>query len=726
MIRICILYLLFLLTPSIMPHSVYSQACTSKSSGPCNASNASEFKNGCENPNVTVVTITKSFSVNNTSSIRVALSNQNNLKKITTNGKHEVRINGTEIRVFCEKFTLEGDFNNDGINDLTFIKTPSPNFFSLQAANPKSFKLADTNFKGEYSRVLYISKVNQQLRDLNLEVLSCDIIGFTQKGIGVNRRQLSYNAIKNVNIYNCLFEPSPNARSDGRYRAISFDAGNDAEDCGIFCTNHNASNGVSDRVAVTQRLKISGNRFVNCGIAIAKYNHVDINATKGPNRFTIDDKLPATNAAFKYKLLNIENYSNDIVMDGSIFSIERATNTEGYTRLLFVGAGSEWIKDKPAPGPNNDDGDYLCSNVRFTNNVVLPAVNKSGSNQLLDYMYVLGVKNMVISGNDFNNRATKNTPMGFGPLRWTSGSTINRYIAGNTNITITGGQEIFTKNDCKPLKVDLKTASCDGHAITPSESIVTTETVYKCNAKQCPTNNNGGNSTLVAMRKGNTHYAIDGDNGGANHQNVYQWSYNPATPNQQWEEINKGNGYYAYKKHNTNFCLDGGKGGTNGQNVFLYTCGASNQNQHWKKISVGNGKYRLEKRNAPGFSIDGGNGGANGQNLYLWTSSNSNANQQWVFSTLGNARVSAVNNIKAMALIYPNPWSEGDVTIDLRQFTKSTSVKVFDVQGKKIFETQNPPGLLKISVENFHNKGMYIVALVEEGQAPIMTKLMIE
>lgn len=137
---------------------------------------------------------------------------------------------------------------------------------------------------------------------------------------------------------------------------------------------------------------------------------------------------------------------------------------------------------------------------------------------------------------------------------------------------------------------------------------------------------------VVSMKKSNTtSFAIDGNHGGVNGQNVYIWNYSSANQNQHWIEIDRGNGYYSYQKRNTNFCLDGNRGGENGQSVYLWQCGSGNQNQHWRKVSV-NGLFRLEKRNAPSFSIDGNNGGANGQNLYLWQSNNSNPNQLWEFT----------------------------------------------------------------------------------------------
>lgn len=138
---------------------------------------------------------------------------------------------------------------------------------------------------------------------------------------------------------------------------------------------------------------------------------------------------------------------------------------------------------------------------------------------------------------------------------------------------------------------------------------------------------------VVHMRKRNAmNYAIDGNNGGENGQDVYLWQSNENNINQQWVEIDRGEGFYSYQKNNTEFCLDGRTGGANGQNVHLWTCNGANQNQHWKKVNLNNGHYRLEKRNAPGFSIDGNNGGNNQQSLYLWSSSDTNQNQQWYFS----------------------------------------------------------------------------------------------
>lgn len=135
---------------------------------------------------------------------------------------------------------------------------------------------------------------------------------------------------------------------------------------------------------------------------------------------------------------------------------------------------------------------------------------------------------------------------------------------------------------------------------------------------------------IVTLRKRNaTQFGIDGNHGAANGQNVYLWNYNPNHVNQQFEEIERGNGFFSYKKVNTNHSIDGGNGGSLRQNVHLWLDNSSNFNQHWKKVSVGGSAYKLIKRNAS-FAIDGSNGGARGQNVALWRSNSSHQNLQWI------------------------------------------------------------------------------------------------
>jgi len=136
--------------------------------------------------------------------------------------------------------------------------------------------------------------------------------------------------------------------------------------------------------------------------------------------------------------------------------------------------------------------------------------------------------------------------------------------------------------------------------------------------------------SVVQFRKRNaTGYALDGGNNGDKGQNVYLWSQNANNVNQQWIEIDQGDGFYSYQKRYTNYCLDGGNGGANKQNVYLWSCSSVNQNQHWKKETVGPEAFRLLKRNALGFALDGGNGGSRSQNVNLYDSSHSSENLHW-------------------------------------------------------------------------------------------------
>ncbi len=225
----------------------------------------------------------------------------------------------------------------------------------------------------------------------------------------------------------------------------------------------------------------------------------------------------------------------------------------------------------------------------------------------------------------------------------------------------------------------------------------------------------GGNGNpIVTLRKGNSQgFAIDGGNGGRNGQNVKLWAYNQNNVNQQWEEINRGNGFYSYKKQNTNFCIDAGNGGSNGQSVKLWSCGAGNQNQHFKKVSVGNNRFRLEKRNASGFSIDGNNGGGNNQNVHIWSSNNNNGNQQWIITAIGTASKNTQGfkskNLDTSELIaVPNPASN---VLNLKGLGVGTHlVRVVNSLGALVLskELKSVEGKASINVSNL-NVGIYVL-----------------
>ena len=141
------------------------------------------------------------------------------------------------------------------------------------------------------------------------------------------------------------------------------------------------------------------------------------------------------------------------------------------------------------------------------------------------------------------------------------------------------------------------------------------------------------NGTVVHITKSNAQsFAIDGNNGAENEQSIYLWSANEDNQNQQWIEIDRGNGFYSYQKMNSNHCIDGGQGGALRQDVYLWECRDNNQNQHWQKVSMAGGTFKLIKRNAPGFALNGGSNGADAQNINLFDSANTSQNLQWIIT----------------------------------------------------------------------------------------------
>ena len=137
---------------------------------------------------------------------------------------------------------------------------------------------------------------------------------------------------------------------------------------------------------------------------------------------------------------------------------------------------------------------------------------------------------------------------------------------------------------------------------------------------------------VIITKRNNTNFSLDGDWGAEDAQNVYLWATNPNNINQQWIEIDRGDGYYSYQKFGTTHCIDGDHGGARDQNIYLWSCKADNHNQHWLKVDVGGGAYQLVKRNAPDFAIDGGSGGALAQNVELWNSSATSQNLHWIIT----------------------------------------------------------------------------------------------
>jgi len=74
---------------------------------------------------------------------------------------------------------------------------------------------------------------------------------------------------------------------------------------------------------------------------------------------------------------------------------------------------------------------------------------------------------------------------------------------------------------------------------------------------------------------------------------------------------------------------DGQNGGADNQNVVAWETDSADYSQHWQKVSTGDGTYKLIKRDTPDYAIFGGNGGARRQNVRLFDSSSSNYGMQW-------------------------------------------------------------------------------------------------
>lgn len=235
---------------------------------------------------------------------------------------------------------------------------------------------------------------------------------------------------------------------------------------------------------------------------------------------------------------------------------------------------------------------------------------------------------------------------------------------------------------------------------------------------------NAQSTQLVHIKKRNSQaFAIDGNNGAANGQSIYLWSQDSNNRNQQWIEIDRGNGYYSYQKQGTDFCIDGGNGGTLRQDVYLWQCADNNQNQHWLKSNTDSGFVKLIKRNASGFALNGGSGGANGQNVNLFTSSETSHNLQWSVEAIGDVTDNDCTSIDSLSelesyLDQSNQCVEmapGTYTFDssntgpgqlfsnpsILKFTGSNNTFIFDGVTFQ-FQTENMRAFGRVDVRNFH------------------------
>ncbi len=230
-----------------------------------------------------------------------------------------------------------------------------------------------------------------------------------------------------------------------------------------------------------------------------------------------------------------------------------------------------------------------------------------------------------------------------------------------------------------PGRTDLGPSGCNQIGPTFDVNWLASRARFNGSTNPNPPNTNG---TIVHIKKRNAqNFAIDGDNGGANGQNVYLWGANQNNANQQWVEIDRGNGYYSYQKRGTNFCIDGNRNGANRQNVYLWQCSSNNQNQHWQKVATSGGAYKLIKRNATGYALNGGSNGKNGQNVNLYDSSRTSQNLQWIITPI-DASAKSTNDVELTdeIVLYPNPVN---ATTTIRNAANSI-ITIYDIKGSII------------------------------------------
>lgn len=197
---------------------------------------------------------------------------------------------------------------------------------------------------------------------------------------------------------------------------------------------------------------------------------------------------------------------------------------------------------------------------------------------------------------------------------------------GTFNFTDGVRRTVADEIEC-PGRVDIGWQGCDDIGPEWDLSVFGTETDTDTDTDTT--------SNLVHITKRNARgYAFDGDREATNRQDVYLWESDDENINQQWIEIDRGDGFYSYQKFETNHCIDGNNGGELEQNIHLWKCRTDNQNQHWLKVEQSSGGYKLIKRNAADFAINGGSNGAPGRVLNLWDSSSSSRDLHWFITPI--------------------------------------------------------------------------------------------
>ena len=217
-------------------------------------------------------------------------------------------------------------------------------------------------------------------------------------------------------------------------------------------------------------------------------------------------------------------------------------------------------------------------------------------------------------------------------------------------------------------------------------------------------------STLVHIIKRNApDFALDGD---ATDQEVYLWSADMDNVNQQWLEIDRGDGYYSYQKYDTDFCMDAGSSGAIGQDVYLDYCVDNDQNQHWQKVDVGDDAFKLVKRNASGFAAGAGEGGADGQNVSLYNAADTDEDLHWIITLVEDPSEEVDIEIENAAFtIFPNP-AVNEISL---QGVTDGEVNIYTLSGKLLLSKSSDSNTEILDVSRL-TAGVYIITLQTETE----------
>ena len=347
---------------------------------------------------------------------------------------------------------------------------------------------------------------------------------------------------------------------------------------------------------------------------------------------------------------------NEIKIDGVEHTVAYAWSVNSN-----VGRQSGWIKLRDLT-PRSDIEDILTDSKKARDNILLASGAYGTGSYEENKIVEAYLPNDLF---DYYVTAGRTDDNGAGRARYYYTNVDNQYISGLLNIPETGQQrfgvahnalapneKFYAASYANSHDVDLFPPENSGSGSTNVKLTLvwgysytnTGEKIYSWINKAALSSTGktiGGTSNsakVVHITKRNSPgYALDGQNGAANNQNIHLWAANKNHPNQQWIELDQGNGYYSYQKINTNHCIDGGGRSTeNRDNVYLYTCTANSENQQWKKVPTDGGAYKLVKHSNEGFAINGGSAGRNGQNVNHWDSGSSNHNLQWFIETISN------------------------------------------------------------------------------------------